>query len=187
MSRPTITQHPAEVYSIRYPDSYNWGDITIRETGPESISVMANSDFGHYAYHWGHCGMPGKKFLCGIDRSYAMQKLAGNGEIEQPDEKGWEREIKEKIIQARRAGRAQMDEARDAWQTLLGILWEYGAGPVAQTYMWDSPHFDWVFGDTDGLPSAKRLHPSVQGFWDHVWLPFTDQLRRELGLGEKAA
>jgi hypothetical protein len=40
--------------------------------------------------------------------------------------------------------------------------------------------FEKVFGEYEYLPSAKRVKPECQCFWNEVWKPLTEQLAAEL-------
>ncbi|MBL4701599.1 MAG: DNA cytosine methyltransferase [Phycisphaeraceae bacterium] len=54
-----ITKKQIDLYRMRgkCEDGFTtWGNISM-ELGRESVNVMVNSDFGHYAYNWTHAGL----------------------------------------------------------------------------------------------------------------------------------
>lgn len=172
-----IVKKTAEVYELR--DGFAWGHIALVING-ETVDVVINSDYGSYAYFWTACGKDPKVFLCQVDMHYAMNKLT-SGKMYEPDTDKYQSEIKELIIRRRRDGYLDQHQAREAWDGLLAIIDEYGNGDVLFHELISS---DWwgsvFFNDFDNLPSAERVKPQVSGFWEKIWIPFTQELKREL-------
>jgi hypothetical protein len=171
-----IIKKTAEVYELR--NGFEWGHIAIIQTGPESVDVVINSDYGSYAYFWTHCGKDPKKFLCKIDMHYAMNKFT-NGKMYEPDPDKYSDQIKRTIINLRRDGDLNEQDARDAWDELLEIVEEYHKGDILFHKLVYSDWFEKVFKDYDGLPNAKRIKSEVSGFWEKIWIPFIDELKNE--------
>lgn len=176
-----VTKSTTELYQIRREnkdEDFAWGDVTLT-CGAHSVQVMANSDFGSCAYYWCSTGPDPKRFLCSIDIDYAMNKLTSGGAYE-PDPDAREIEIKRAIITARRDGRLCYTEAREAWDDMASAVNNLGAGETLLHFLYHHDHFEAVFGDFEGLPSAERMRPDCRGFWDHVWLPLVEYLKAEL-------
>lgn len=172
-----ISKRMVEVYSLR--DGFAWGHIALVING-ESVDLLVNSDYGSYAHFWTHCGINPKKFLCQIDMHYAMNKLT-NGKMMQPDHGKYASEIKERIIKARRENGISSEDARSAWDEMLGAAEEYGSGDILMNELVQSKYFEQVFGDYESLPNPKEVKPECLGFWKYIWTPFVDELKKELG------
>ena len=171
-----ISKQQVEVYTIRTGN--DWGQIALVISDP-TVNVMANSSYGKYAYFWGACGCHPKEFLCKINRGYALQKMYGNKYLV-PDSDKYEEEIKKAIIEARRERDLEPGEARHAWGSMLGILYDYGGGDAMAHELINHEYFEKVFGSYDRLPSATMINPQCQGFWDKIWLPFVAELKTEM-------
>lgn len=179
-----VIKSEAELYQVRQDTggSCGWGDIVL-VCGKESVRVMINSDYGAYSHIWTHCGGDPKEFLTELDFDYCMKKLTSYKHyIKAPEQ--YPTEVKLRIIEARREHEGlSREEARDAWNAMLKA--DYYAGDVYFKELIDHPLFEKVFGDYEYLPSATKIDPCCQDFWDKVWLPFVEQLKSELV--EKAA
>lgn len=183
-----VTKTTTDIYHIRGKTAKGWstwGDVVLI-FGEESVLVIAHTDFGTYGYYWSHTGPNPKKFLCEVDIHYAMNKLT-SGNLYEPDPEKYEIEIKKQIIEARFQYLLTKEQARGAWIDMLDILNEHQGGDILFHELINHEHFEIVFGDYDGLPSATRVRPSCRGFWDHIWTPLTEQLSTEIKQGEEAA
>lgn len=168
-------QYPVfEHYSIR-ADHGDWGEIALKFTGPESVVVMAASSFGSYGHYWSHCGEDPRKALARMDRSYAMEKLSGY-DLYEPDTDKWSDEIRRRIIEARRADRLSQETARDCWEEMPAFVDELSDPTLILNALYEHPLFAQVFGDFEGMPSARRIKPAHSGFWNEIWLPFIEQM-----------
>jgi len=181
----TIEKSKVDIYKIRHKGSCVWGDITV-EFGKTSAQLMINSDYGSYAYNWFSTGENPKKFLCDINMCYAMEKLSDYN-LYEPDPYKYSDEIKELIIDSRKGEYLTKEEAREAWDDMLGILDDYPSGDIMYKELIDHKYFNKVFGGFEYLPSATRVKPKHKHFWENIWLPFVDELKRELSkeTGEK--
>ncbi|MBL4765070.1 MAG: hypothetical protein JKX67_07310 [Colwellia sp.] len=173
-----VTKSQAELYQVRSGQgSLAWGDITLI-CGPHSVSVMARSDYGSFDHHWSHCGGEPKGFLCGLDFQYTMKKLT-NGKLYVPYPEGYEKEIKESIIDSRKADGLTRDQARTAWDEMLSIHDEYNGGDLFFQALYEHEFFDKVFVDCEGMPSAKKPCGRAVDFYNDVWTPFIAELKKE--------
>lgn len=178
IKKTTVTKTNAEFYYIR-GNGFVWGFIALAIIGKESCQVLCNSDYGHYAYGWTHCGMNPKKFLCRLDMQYAMNKLT-NGKLYEPDVDEYENDIKNSIIESRRSGNLTETEARIAWNEMCLLVDEYGCSSILFNELYNHPLFSKVFGSFENMPNSERIRPECQGFWDKIWIPFIEQLRLEI-------
>lgn len=179
-----VIKSEAELYQIRQDTggSNGWGDIAL-VCVKESVRVMINSDFGAYAHVWTHCGGNPKEFLTELDFDYCMKKLTNYKHYVKAPEK-YPEEVKKRIIEARRENESfSKDMARQAWIDMLNA--DHDSGDLYFQELIDHPFFEDVFGEYEYLPSAEKINPRCQMFWDKVWLPFVEQLKSELA--EKAA
>lgn len=175
-SKIKIIKKDCEIYTIR--NGMEWGQICLSISG-ETVDVLSNSSFGTYSYWWGACGMNPKKFLTQISMHYAMEKFT-NGKMMIPDPDRYSDDIKRQIIDVRRADLISASDARNAWTDLLGILEDYPSGDALYVSIVESKWFEKIFGDYDSLPNTKMVDPQCRGFWDEIWIPFVEELKREL-------
>lgn len=175
---PKVSKSNIESYLIR--NGSDWGEIaiSIRE---ETVNVMVNSSYGHYAYYWCACGMNPKAFLCKINKGYTLQKLTHGKETEIDEDKCLD-QIKQAIIDTRRTGDLTADQAREAWDGMVGVWEDRNGYDIAMGHLIDSKYFEQVFGDYEALPSARRLKPECEFFWEKIWMPFVEELKQELSM-----
>jgi len=179
----TVTKKQIELYQVRHNGSECWGDIALN-CGEKSVHVMIDSDFGSWSYYWSSCGMSPKEFLCKINFDYCMKKLTGSKHyINDPEQ--YPNEVRGRITQAQEAGWLTETEVKQALDEMLEP--EYSEGDLYFHYLYNHELFDKVFGDYECLPSAKKISPRCQDFWDHVWIPFIEQLKTELKIAVKDA
>lgn len=180
----TVSKSQAELYQVRSGEgSLAWGDITLI-CGTHSVSFVATSDYGTFDYRWTHCGGDPKKFLCKLDFQYAMKKLTG-GKLYIPDPSKYGDEIKESIINSRKEEGLTKEQARTAWSEMLSILDEYSEGDLFFHALYDHELFDKVFGDYEYMPRATQPDHCAVDFWNEIWKPFINSLRKELSLEDK--
>lgn len=174
-----------ETYQVRNEGrgSSGWANINV-QWGNESAHIVADSDYGSYCHYWGSCGKNPKKFLCEIDFQYTMQKL-NEGDISVFASDKLDDEMKKIIIQTRRDYGYEgftKKMARECWDDLLEI-YEGSKDFYYETLMCHE-HSEWLFGGCpEGLPYPTRLNAQVVGFWEECWIPFTQQLEKELEMG----
>jgi hypothetical protein len=174
----TVTKSQAELYQVRSSKgSLAWGDITLI-CGKESVSFTATSDYGTFDYRWTHCGGEPKAFLCKLDFQYAMKKLTG-GKLYIPNPNGYRKEIKEKIIEARKENYLTKEQAKTAWDEMLAIQDEYKKGEIFFNELYEHEFFEQVFGDCEGLPSSTEPDHCAVDFWNEIWTPFIQELKKE--------
>lgn len=166
----------AEMYRIRHKSSGDWGDIFVT-WGEESVRLTAHTPYGSYSCVWSCCGGNPKQFLTELDFDYCLKKLTDYKHY-MPDPSRYPFEIKQSIIQGRRDRDLTKKEARTAWKEMLNT--EYDEGELFFNELTQNDLFEKVFGATEYLPSAQKIKPECQLFWDMVWLPFVAQLREEL-------
>ncbi|MEB5557091.1 hypothetical protein GOP97_15090 [Vibrio cholerae] len=171
-----VIKTQAELYQVRHKTFGGWGDIFLI-CGQESVRVAINSDYGTFAHNWTHCGGDPKEFLTDIDFDYCMKKLT-NYKHYVPAPEQYPIEVKQSIIESRREENLTKEEAREAWEDMLNT--EHSEGDLYFKELIDHPLFEKVFGATEYLPSAQKVDPCCQDFWDKVWFPFIGQLKEEL-------
>lgn len=173
-----VNKGQVDIYKIRHDNSCIWGDITV-EFGKTSAQLMINSDYGSYAYNWFSTGENPKQFLCRLNMPYAMEKLS-DYKLYEPDTQKYSGEIKKKIIEGRREDYLTKEQARESWDDMLGILDDYPGGDLLFHGLIEHKHFGDVFGDYEALPSATRVKPKHEHFWNNIWIPFVEELMREM-------
>jgi len=172
----TVDKTNVESYQIR--SKYGGGVVIVEYIG-KTVRVTASGEFGSYGYWWTAPGDDQKMFLISLDQQYAMEKLS-NYDIYEQDVDEYPKQVKEQIIDARRQGNLTQEEAREAWDEMLPIMEEYTSAESIRTRLVDHPLFFIVFGDYTGLPYASRMKAEVVGFWDYIWKPFIEELKKEV-------
>jgi hypothetical protein len=102
-------------YSLPNVQGEGWAIIFLDETG----CFAALSDWGDVSYRWNQRGLPEggfKRFLIRCDDFYLISKF-GSQRREYDPESTFE-SVKEHIIQARRDGTMEKDDAREEWDFL---------------------------------------------------------------------
>lgn len=177
MSTISVTKQTCEYYHIR--NGYTWADIAFIVRNKQ-VDVLINSDYGHFAHNWISCGQNPKAFLCSMGKDYAMQKLSNYQSME-IDMDECMKDLKRSIIEARRNGELDAEQAREAWEQMTEDWDNYSSSyDIACSKLVDNEYFEVVFGDYEALPSSKRMKPECEGFWDKIWVPFVEELRREM-------
>jgi len=176
----TIKKTLTETYTLRGEQSL-WAKINL-DCGENSVNVMISSDYGEFNYYWVSTGYTQKKFLCSINMDYAMKKLMGG--TDKMYEPGWDsrkRSVKIAIIEARREKEyLSKFEAREAWDDMLNVMEDYsGSVDIYFEEIMEHNSFQKIFYDFEGIPEDDKLKPRVLHFWNNIWLPFTNELRKE--------
>ncbi len=172
-----VTKRKIDVYTIRgkCSEGFNtWGEITL-ELGEHSAKIMANSEYGSFAYNWFHTGSNPTQFLKNLNIDYAMEKLT-EYDYTEPDYEAMTQIIKETIIQERQYQNITAEAAREAWNEMIPIVDEYRNRDVIHTMLWNNKHYEKIFGDLDSLPSPVQIKPKLVSFWNHIWTPFINSL-----------
>lgn len=165
----TCTKDTAVVYKLR-GKGFAWADITIREW-PGGGSIDIQSDFGDYANIWNSIGSgPLRKFLCGLNMDYFLNKCLGNAYLEF-DCKGTIQEIKRDIIRGRRDASIEHGVAREIWDSLAGTDTDSEYGMLSEM---GEDAFDYMVGELYGhdrsmIPIATRPKCECVNFWKEVW------------------
>ncbi|KVO11762.1 hypothetical protein [Burkholderia ubonensis] len=179
MTTQVTKEQPIERYSLR-GDHGVWATIALRGWEATSASgdvhhcgeILINSDYGNYAYAWGSMGCPLKQFLIEIDRGYLLNKLAGLSLYEFDFDASVER-VKREILQQRRDGSLDRDEAREAWNDIPSD------NQGKDLFINELFRID-CLGEEPWHFAKERERPELGGFYKHVWTPFTEHLRAEL-------
>lgn len=194
-----VTKSVRECYEVREDKRCGeWANITLKcwDNPPKADStrgmyycgeITIHSSYGSWAYTWTACANPFKQFLCGIDFGYAFGKFMGTA-LDVFDGAATLKQIRRDILQERRQGSLDREEAREVWDLVKDEddRIEHG-GPSDYGYaMWDiggrldrgHPMRDY-FNDPSGWPRCTHDDYSAAGFWRTLWPLFIAELRRE--------
>jgi hypothetical protein len=178
MTQKKVTKSQVDIYRVPASHGEGWGNITV-DSGDQSVSILADTDYGVFSHYWPNCGMEPKSFLCGLSFRSAMDKLTG-GKVKVPDPSKYAREIKLSVLSAYQNESLTKKKAKQALSDMLGYLDEYAQGEILFYHLYNHDDFEAVFGDFEGMPSSTMVSPSAQSFWDDVWLPFIQSLKEEI-------
>jgi hypothetical protein len=186
-----------ECYEVR--ENHEWANITMScwENPPSKDSkrgmyycgeIVINSSFGAWANTWTACGVPFKQFLASAGFDYLFTKFIGN-KLDCFDGDASFEQIKKDVIERRKSGSLDKDEARDAWNGLMDEQERMTSGSE-ESYgyaMWDvgsrldkgHPMRDY-FNDPSGWPKATHYDRQAEGFWRELWPSFKNELKAEM-------
>jgi hypothetical protein len=169
-----VTTSTARVYKVR--SSRSWAVATIREwKGGGQIDVQ--SDDGNYAYVWTATGTPTlREFLLDVEYDYFMGKThAGNGLSFDFD--ATIKHIRETILDARKTGSLDKDEARARWNDIDEMSHPFNEDEFHREFL----EFDWAYSYCDyGSAAVHTDDPCCRRFWDGPWAALIDYWRNEL-------
>jgi hypothetical protein len=176
----TTQQQPkTRFYLVHKKPHGPWARIWITDDG----CFTALSDHGSFGYWWGSPGCEFREFLCDCDSSYLITKLS-RGERE------WD------MDGTRDAIRAELqrlhDEGEDTREELCLLADADLSSELGFMHWLDQPgetgeRWHRLIDGTDGGALVSYGPPRrVQGFVEHVWPLFVEQLRAELE-AERAA
>lgn len=145
--------------------------------------IMIHSSFGNWGHTWTACAEPFKAFLLGVEFDYMFTKFMGN-DLRRFDGARSFNEVQRKVIDERRQGTLNHDEARNLWNDLdlhrdraesslpdfVGAMYDASRGhPRKVTEMLSEP---WEM-------AATKYDAQAEGFWRELWPEFTAALRAE--------
>jgi hypothetical protein len=172
-----ITKKLTETYTLRGEQSL-WAKINL-EYGEKSVNVMINSDYGSYAYYWGSTGENPKSFLCNISKHYTMLKFAGENIYEADWEKRLERIYKE-IEYKLKEKEITKEEAIIAKKEAKKII-NYGTSEdIYFKEMMENEYLEKIFYDFEIIPEDIKIKSTVDMFWENIWIPFINELKKEI-------
>ncbi len=160
-------------YSVRGANGEWLATVVISDDGYFSTV----SDYGNYAYYWGDAGECFRKFLSRLGPDYYLSKFGVRDEYD-----GGEtlKAVKRSIIEQRRRGDLDREEAREEWDLLEEnswldqrdnfVLW------LQHTKLGDAYEY-----------ACSSISGEARGFAEHVWPAFAAMLRAELASEAKAA
>ena len=171
-----ITKETIQLYKIREVGEMGWADISIDE-GEQCGRISIASDWGNWQYFWGACGCPFKEFLVHLkkDIHYTANKFGAANwfDLDKTIE-----QIKREILNYRRLHEITAEKAR----TLYVEIKEIESECTNSIH-----HFYAVFHASetlsawyDEIPTHTGIEPSFKVFWEKAYLPFCDELQKEL-------
>ena len=171
-----ITKEKVEVYKIRGIEMGGWADITIDDNGKRG-RISISSSHGDWAYYWHQCGTSFKDFLCGLDIGYISGKFGCSNHFNLNDTiESW----KQSVIDERKQEYLSKDEARFLFNEIKEIE-EMGPNKEGVKHMlWNTEKLLSFFESSPHL--VTEISPSFRFFWDKIWKPFTEGLKKENSL-----
>lgn len=183
----------AEVYSVR--KDHEWATIVLRcwsrpvnaggrDTTYYCGEIIINSTFGCWANVWTACGNPFKQFLLDAEFDYVFTKFMGT-KLEVWDGEGSVESLRRQLLEYRRIGDIDKDEARSLWDEINANEHELEsslndfvecADRIASNI--DSRGVYRLLSEPWELTTTQHDHQAV-GFWRELWPEFTRALRAE--------
>lgn len=194
-----VTKTTRECYEVREgspgKSGSEWANITLSCWERLNIpykdgvffggEIQISSSFGSWANSWGHCGCPFKKFLISLEFDYIFTKFMGSA-LDKFDGEACEREIHEKILEARKNRHLNHYEARAVWNDVDMYLdtqneHDYGHSMFAIGRELGAHHELYsFFNDPCEWPRHTRYDYQAEGFWKQLWPLFVDALKAEI-------
>jgi hypothetical protein len=175
---------PAECYEIR--NGWAWAHIFVRHgTAPEMgrdgvrhwVHLSIISDYGEFGYCWSHIGEDWRRFLSGLDMHYAMNKMLGARfrvplTIDEAEQYG-----RQTIIQYRREGSLDADDARKLWDGLTDADRDADLGTFLRD--WDRCSEGRWYAHDWWDHRWDKVNPQAEGFWRDIWPHFVRELAQQ--------
>lgn len=168
-----ISKSQVEVYKIRGLKHGAWADITIDANGTTGRISIA-SDYGSWERYWGACGCSFKEFLCDLDIHYTAGKFGVGNSF---DVTATIHEWKRHVFDDRRNEYIDAEKARELYDEINRIGDEAPGLEGVKYMLWNSDHLMNFFGGTP--PIQTTIDRSFVRFWDEVWTPFKQELKKE--------
>lgn len=199
--------HDMETYRIRAGHAdMEWATICILGWQAKGIDgqprecgeILIHSSFGSWAFSWGHLGKPFKRFLVKAEREYVAGKFIGAKAYKFDGEKSV-RELRQSLIERRRQGDLDKDEARVIWDWIEEREMELESSAdlfVERLYdLRSEMREERSFGrgalrflEEPYERTCTSLDRQFAGFWRDIWPAFIGQLKTELeALGSATA
>ncbi len=183
---PSVTKGACERYTIQ--SGYDFATICISEWAPRQDAhgpiyggeILVNSTFGPFCASWGHCGVPFKRFLAGLNFDYFMEKTRGRETRLRFDGERSVRDVFARLIELRREGLSR-EKARDAWDVLVLRQEEAGSSPNEFVSVVHSLELRGLSEPWELI--REEYTPDTRGFWSDIWPLFVATLSAENGEG----
>ena len=185
----TLEKSKCDKYVLRSKDQHWWAVFMISEDGFVSIQ----SDYGDYNYCWSSRGdQTIKEFLIDCNDDYLMGKLGMNLPKEFNGGKTAQR-IKEDILRERKQRYIESNLARFYFDLCKEIKYLYTIQDF-EDYI-NSEHFsglpskalenlsllDFYEKDYSSIPVIMDKPQQLKAFFEHIWPPFIEILKEEIG------
>jgi hypothetical protein len=176
---------------VTIQNGYEHGEIFIRHGSREGrdghpqnwVTFACHTTFGAYSNHWSHIGPNDwRAFIQNGDMDHVMSKFCP-GKWEEVDFEATVESFQKTLLDVRREGDVDKDEAREARERLEGAISQardYESQPAAAVAIL----LDQISGEewaTDAWESVKRRpNGQAKGFFEQIWTPFCQEMAREL-------
>jgi hypothetical protein len=176
----TITDKLITRYVVRAADG-DYGVVAL-DLGERSVTVMAESSFGSYCYHWNATGCNPIEALRKMSFQYAMQKFRG-GAYKVFDRAAQEKTLRAHTLEKRRARQLDAEDARWSYDEIEHVCDAYSVDQFWAN-LCHSELSKHLFNNDVGEVRAETCpDPLCVGFWEAIWVP----LMAHLGAGATQA
>ncbi|WP_426106336.1 hypothetical protein [Massilia sp. TSP1-1-2] len=173
----TITKKDIPRYVIRTADG-DYGVVAL-EVGERSVTVLAESSFGSYCYHWNATGCNPIRFLGNMSRDYAMGKFRGHDYMVFDREKQ-EQEHRKAVIAKRRERQMEHEDARWCYDEIGHVCDARSLDQYWANFYHNDDLIKHLYGGDIGDQSAEtRPDSQCVGFWESIWVPLMEHLAAE--------
>lgn len=174
----------SERYDIRLKDEYGWAIITIDENGG---LFNAQSDYGNYNYSWPNHGRKSfKHFILELvrDKSYFLGKVADKRYYYQEEtEKAW----KERIIEDRREGYLNQEQARELWNEIIDFDYYTSTEGIQHQCYENDVVCKYYSEPWESLEIVTGFSPQAKMFADKIMPILGEIIKKELKEKEQIA
>lgn len=150
------------------------------------VYVAVISDWGNFGHLWSHCGAPPERFLARLERGYAMGKFLGD-KLMDYDGEGTLKEIRCWLLELRREGDIDKEQAREVWDHIEDNSSEIEFGIHEMVQVMGSIPLSARLRPCEPWELArKRISPQAEDFWRWAWPPFVEALAQHAATGSAA-
>lgn len=164
----TIVKSQIEIYKIRKENSSLWADISLDYNG-NAGRINISSDYGDWQYYWGACGEPFKDFLISLNIHYAANKFGADKYFDH-----------EKTMARLKSRIEEYTDDEGEKEVLLQEIGELEDCSEKESFVHIMHSCSKILEMEDNCPDLTfSIHPLFNRFWDEMYKPFTDHLKKE--------
>lgn len=173
-----VSKYQADCYHVA--NGYDGASIFLRywprEDGGASGYISVVGSFGSFGHYFGNTGCDFREFLCGCDKWYLSHKFFGlESQVFDCDKTVVA--IKRYIIERRRTGSLEKDQAREMFEAVK----DASGNNSEESFFMDLSHtmpnfYEWEIYSM----GAKVMNPQAAGFLETLWPGFVAELQSEL-------
>ncbi|MGR5365964.1 hypothetical protein [Photobacterium damselae] len=174
----TILKDTSSLYHIRHDTIEGWADVFLA-TGDCSVSVMINSDYGVFSYSTEYCSRSPLEFIANASKNHILKKLFGKHRYV-IDKEACINQILVDIKNACNSGVISEDDSKRAVAYIDEL--QFSDPSLYYYQIVTDVVLGSIYQDSNNIPVHSTDNHICEPLWNDIWLPFTNQLKKEISL-----